>query len=209
MSSILRLTDLRGARLTCSAGPRGPGRDLLLSRSFVSTPGCLCCSVSFPSGVAHDRGEEHDTGRLGLGVPEDALAGARKTAPGSPLPSPDNVTGRACGKPVGESVPSGTPSGESARISLGTPPSVMDNGWLGLLPGEPVLEPALELGLRLGGRRGARGAGGSGLVPSWQRGVTQGRGSWKRRRRRRWSRAGLVPETGRPRLRSCCRNSDT
>lgn len=93
VSPLLRLTDLRGARLTSSPGPRVLGLDLLLSLSF-STLASLCCSVSFPSGVAHDRGEEHDMGRLGLGVPEDALAGARKTALVR-APPPDKVTGRA------------------------------------------------------------------------------------------------------------------
>lgn len=85
-------------------------------------------------------------GRLGLGVP-DVLAGRRKTALVRPPPSPDKVTGRACEKPADESVPSGTPSGESARISLGIPRSVMDNCWLGLLAGESILELQLELGL--------------------------------------------------------------
>lgn len=86
-------------------------------------------------------------GRLGLGVPEDALAGARKTALARPPPSPDKVTGRACEKPVDASIPSASPSGESARISLGIPRSVTDNCWLGLLPGESTLELQLELGL--------------------------------------------------------------
>lgn len=144
-------------------------------------------------------------GRLGLGVPEEVLA--RKTA--LVRPPPDKVTGTACEKAPGESIPSGTASGESARISFGIPRSAADNCWLGLQPGESILELELEPGLWLDGRSGGRAAWGSRLVPSWQRGagVTQERGSWKRRRR--CSRAGLVPETGRPRFRSCCRNSDT
>lgn len=98
--------------------------DLLLSLSFPL--GSLGCSLSFPSGVAHGRGEEHDMGRLGLGVPEDVLAGARKAALVRPPPER-------------ESIPSGSPPGESARISLGIPRSVMDKCWLGLLPGESIL----------------------------------------------------------------------
>lgn len=86
-------------------------------------------------------------GRLGLGVPEDVQAGARKTALVRPPPSPDKVTGRAREKPLDESIPCGTPSGESARISLGIPRSVMDSCRLGLLPGESILELELELGL--------------------------------------------------------------
>lgn len=185
--------------------------ELLLSLFFVSTLGSLCCPASFPSGVAHDRGEEHDMGRLGLGVPEDVLAGARKTAAVSPTPSPKNVTGTACEKPLDGNIPSGTLSAGSARISLGIPRSVVDNCRRGLLPGESTLEldpepdPELEPGPGLWLRAGW----GSRLVPSWQGGarVTPERGGWKRRRR--CNRAGLVPETGRPRLRSCCRNSDT
>lgn len=81
---------------------------------------------------------------------------------------------------------------------------------MGLLLGEfsPEPEQELEPGLWLSASEGQADRG-SRLVPSWQRGagVTQEDGSWKGRRR--CSRAGLVPETGRPRFLSCCRNSDT
>lgn len=86
-------------------------------------------------------------GRLGLGVPEAVLAGAKKTALVRPPPSPDKVTGTACEKPLDKSIPSGTPLGESVRIPLGIPRSVMNICWLGLLPGESILELELELGL--------------------------------------------------------------
>lgn len=86
-------------------------------------------------------------GRLGLGVPEDVLAGARKTALLRPPPSADKVTGTAREKPLDESVPSGLPSGEPARISMGIPRSVMEKAWLGLPAGESSLELELELGL--------------------------------------------------------------
>lgn len=86
-------------------------------------------------------------GRLGLGVPEAVFAGAKKTALVRPPPSPDKVTGTACEKPLDKSIPSGTPFGESVRIPLGIPRSVMNMCWLGLLPGESILELELELGL--------------------------------------------------------------
>lgn len=86
-------------------------------------------------------------GRLGLGVPEAVVAGAKKTALVRPPPSPDKVTGTACEKPLDKSIPSGTPFGESVRIPVGILRSVMNMCWLGLQPGESILELELELGL--------------------------------------------------------------
>lgn len=149
-------------------------------------------------------------GRLGLGVPEAVLAGARKTVLVRPQCSPAKLTDTAFEKPFGTvlRIPSETPFSASLRIPLGIPLFGMYISWFGLLLGESSLELELELGLWLGGSKG-QGVWGSRLVPSWQRGagVRQVWGSWKGRRR--CNRAGLVPETGRPRLRSCCLNSDT
>ncbi len=145
-------------------------------------------------------------GRLGLGVPEAVLAGARKTALVRPHCSPAKLTDAAFEKPFGTVVR--IPFGASLRIPSGIPLSGMYICWFGLLLGESRPELELEPGLWFGGG-GGQGVRGSRLVPSWQRGagVRQEWGSWKGRRR--CNSAGLVPETGRPRLRSCCRNSDT
>lgn len=145
-------------------------------------------------------------GRLGLGVPEAVLAGARKTVLVRLHCSPAKLTDAAFEKPFETALR--IPFGTSLRIPLGIPLSCMYICWLGLLLGESGPELELKLGLWLGGNWGL-GARGSMLVPSWQRGagVRQEWGSWKGRRR--CNRAGLVPETGSPRFRSCCRNSDT
>lgn len=183
---------------------------LFLNLSFISISTFCCCSFSVFQGVPHCRGEEDDMGRLGLGVPEAVLAGARKTVVVRPQCSPAKLTDTAFEKPFGAvlRIPSETPFSASLRIPLGIPLFGMYICWFGLLLGESSLELELELGLWLGGSKG-QGVWGSRLVPSWQRGagVRQVWGSWKGRRR--CNRAGLVPETGRPRLRSCCLNSDT
>lgn len=58
-------------------------------------------------------------GRLGLGVPEAVLAGARKTALVRPHASPAKLTDAAFEKPFR------TPFGASLRIPLGIPLSGM------------------------------------------------------------------------------------
>lgn len=145
-------------------------------------------------------------GRLGLGVPEAVLAGARKTALVRPQCSPTRLTDAAFERLLGATFIFSF--GVSLRIPLGIPLSEMYMCWFGLLLGEFSTELELEPGFWLSGSEG-QGVRGSRLVPSWQRGagVTHEWGSWNGRRR--CSRAGLVPETGRPRLRSCCLNSDT
>lgn len=175
----------------------------LISSSTLSSCCCCCCSFSLLQGVPHCRGEEDDMGRLGLGVPEAVLAGARKTALVRPHCSPAKLTDE---KPFG--IVFRIPFGASVRIPLGIPLSGMYICWFGLLLGESSPELELEPGLWLGGS-GGHGVRDSRLVPSWQRGagVRQEWGSWKGRRR--FKRVGLVPETGRPRCRNCCRNSDT
>lgn len=178
---------------------------LLLKFSFSSTLSSFLCSFSLLHRVPHCRGEDDDMGRLGLGLSEAMLAEARRTVLVRQQCSPANITDTAFEKPFGMR----TPSEASLRIPLGIPLSETYSCWLGLLPGESILELELEPGLWLGGSEGVRGVRGSKLVPSWQRGagVRQELGSWKGRRR--CKRAGFVPETGRPRLRSCCLNSDT
>lgn len=186
---------------------------LLLNLSFISIStlsSCCCCSVSVLQGVPHCRGEDDDMGRLGLGVPEAVLAEARKTALVRSQCSPAKLTDTAFEKPFGAllRIPSGTPFGASLRTPLGIPLSETYICWFGLLLGESSLELVPDLGLWLRVSEG-QGVRSSRLVPSWQRGAGVGQEleSWKVRRR--CSRAGLVPETGRPRLRSCCLNSDT
>lgn len=71
----------------------------LISNSTLSSCCCCCCcSFSVLQGVPHCRGEDDDMGRLGLGVPEAVLAGARKTALERQC-SPAKLTGAAFEKP--------------------------------------------------------------------------------------------------------------
>lgn len=189
-----------------------PSLGLLLILSLISSSTqsscccCCCCSFSVLQGVPDCRGEEDDMGRLGLGVPEAVLAGARKMAFVRPHCSPAKLTETAFEKPLGAAFR--TPFWTQLRISLGIPRSWMYICGFGLLLGESSPELELELGLWLAGA-GRQGVRGSIRLPGWQRGagVRQLWGSWKGRRR--CSKAGFVPETGRPRLRRCCRNSDT
>ena len=106
-------------------------------------------------------------GRLGLGVPEAVLAGAKKTVLVRPHCSPAKLTDAGFVNPLGTAfrVPVGTLFGVSQRISLGIPPSWMYSCRLGLLLGESGPELGLEPGLWLGGR-GGQGVRGSTLVPS-------------------------------------------
>lgn len=142
-------------------------------------------------------------GRLGLGVPEALLAGPGKAALERHC-SPAKLTGTALEKPL--VAPLRIPFWASLRTPVGTPLSGVYICWVGLLPGESRPELELEPGLWPAGGAGP-GVSGSRPVPGWQRGARQEWVSWNGRRR--CNRAGFVPETGRPRFRSCCRNSDT
>lgn len=82
---------------------------------------CRCCSFSVLQGVPHCRGEEDDMGRLGLGVPEAVLAGAKKTVLVRLHGSPAKLTDAAFVKPFGTvfRIPFGTLFGALLRIPLG------------------------------------------------------------------------------------------
>lgn len=108
-------------------------------------------------------------GRLGLGVPEAVLAGAKKTVVVvvvvRPHCSPAKLTDAAFVNPFGTAfrIPLGTLFGASLRIPLGIPLSWMYSCWFGLLLGESSPELELEPGLWPEGSGGGRG---SRLVPS-------------------------------------------
>lgn len=144
-------TDLRLSLFTSVLVLLGRSLGLLLNLSLISSSTlssccfCCCCSFSVLQGVPHCRGEEDDMGRLGLGVPDAVLAGARKTALVRPQCSPAKLTDAAFENVP--RIPFKAPFCESLRIPLGIPLSGMYICWFGLLLGESGPELELELGL--------------------------------------------------------------
>lgn len=183
---------------------------LICSSTLNSCCCCSCCSLSALQGVPHCTSEDDGMGKLGLGVPEAVLAEAMKAVLVRLHCSPAKLTVAAFVNAFGTvfNVPFGTVFGATVWIPLGIAPSWMYSCWFGLQLGESSPELELEPGLWLDGS-GGLGVRGSRLELSWEKGAGLRQACWSWKGQSRCSNVGLVPETGSPRLRSCCRSSDT